>query len=291
MSTVPTWDTCQSPASRRGTQGSTIEPVIFITELFCRDASVDQSDDGGFNIMKKFAFALAMVGLVATPASATGSSHSNHSGHRDSDDRSREGQHHHGDGGHHDDDNHHGGGGHHDDDNHHGGGYGQGRSGGNGYGYGYGGSVGNISSSTSNSNNANNSSQNVANVSVTGATNNYHQRRIPVASAYSAPLTSGIDTCLGSATGAVQTGLFGLSLGKTNHDKTCERIKLARELNGIGFLVEGCEVLRQDPRIAAAFAATGRTCAAQLIVPSTYYPPIIHPPVRQTSRNRRGERG
>ena len=270
--------------------------------------------------MKNYAFALALVGFLTSPGLATGSSHGGHSegrghavggkgnshhgedgnhrdGSRDKDGHGRHGGDDNGDGHHKGDGD--GGGGHHgggDGHGHHPGpGGGQGGSGGNGYGYGgsggngygYGGSVGNVSSSSS----ASNSSQNVANVSVTGGSSYYRERRIPVASAYSAPLTSGIDTCLGSTSGGVQTGIVGISLGKTNHDKTCERIKLARELESIGFSVEGCELLRQDRRVAAAFAATGRTCAAQMVVPSPYYPPPVYPPSPRTRRHSKGERG
>jgi hypothetical protein len=62
-------------------------------------------------------------------------------------------------------------------------------------------------------------------------------------------------------------------------------------LESIGFSVEGCELLRQDRRVAAAFAATGRTCAAQMVVPSPYYPPAVYPPSRRARRHSKGERG
>ena len=162
-------------------------------------------------------------------------------------------------------------------------------------------SVGNVSSSTANSNNANNSSrndsQNAASNSVTvrGDTITYEARRIPVASAYASPLTSGFDTCSGSTTGAVQTGIFGISLGSTHHDKVCETLKLSRELKGQGYGLEACQLMiNEDRRVAAAFHSTGRTCAAtvpidQVVQPLQPIQPVqSYPPLPVASHGERG---
>lgn len=132
----------------------------------------------------------------------------------------------------------------------------------------------------------NNSSQggSVGNTSSNSATNvtveGDNQRRIPVSTAYAAPLVSGLDTCLGSTSGGAQTSVFGFTLGGTKRDQNCERIKLSRELSANGYKQESCELLRQDPRVAAAFAVTGRSCvsgATYIVPPTLPEAPVITP--------------
>lgn len=117
--------------------------------------------------------------------------------------------------------------------------------------------IGDTSLSNSNdmSNNSNNSSQNNTNVNI-----QQNQRRIPVSTAYAAPLTASLDTCLGSATAGAQTGIFGLSLGGTKRDKNCELIKLAREAGQMGMADVQCQLLSTDERFAEALRRAGRTC-------------------------------
>lgn len=138
-----------------------------------------------------------------------------------------------------------------------------------------------------NSNNANLQSS----VTVEGSSfiHNERHRRIPVNTAYAAPLTSGIDTCLGSASGGVQTGIVGLSLGGTRRDRICEQIKLSRELHAMGMREAAVQLLCIDPRVRSAMLYAGTPCGAV-----TYAPPMpayYAPPARQRPYRRPAERG
>ena len=164
-------------------------------------------------------------------------------------------------------------------------------------------SIGNVSTgpstataSNSNSNNANNSSNLSSNVTVEG--DRYieaRNRRIPVNTAYAAPLTSGIDTCLGSASAGVQTGILGVSLGGTKRDQICETIKLARELHHMGMHEGAVQMLCIDERVRIAMRNAGTPCEAVTYAPP---PPMAYdeppPPVQYAPpppKRRRGERG
>ncbi len=162
-------------------------------------------------------------------------------------------------------------------------------------------SIGNVSTgpstataSNSNSNNADNSSNLSSSVRVEGDT--YIQarnRRIPVSTAYAAPLTSGIDTCLGSASAGVQTGILGVSLGGTKRDRICETIKLSRELHHMGMREGAVQLLCIDERVRIAMRNAGTPCEAVTYEPPMAYdeppPPIEYAP--PPPRRRRGERG
>jgi hypothetical protein len=163
-------------------------------------------------------------------------------------------------------------------------------------------SIGNVSTgpstataSNSNTNNANNSSNLSSNVRVEGDTyTQARNRRIPVSTAYAAPLTSGIDTCLGSASAGVQTGILGVSLGGTKRDRICETIKLSRELHHMGMREGAVQLLCIDERVRIAMANAGTPCEAVTYAP----PPMAYdeppPPVEYLPpppRPRRGERG
>jgi hypothetical protein len=149
--------------------------------------------------------------------------------------------------------------------------------------------------SNSNSNNADNSANLSSNVRVEGDT--YIQarnRRIPVSTAYAAPLTSGIDTCLGSASAGVQTGILGVSLGGTKRDRICETIKLSRELHHMGMREGAVQLLCNDPRVRIAMRNAGTPCEAVTYAP----PPMVYdePPPRFVPAppprvRKRGERG
>lgn len=93
---------------------------------------------------------------------------------------------------------------------------------------------------------------------------NYEARRIPVTSAYAASLTSGYDTCLGSASGGLQTGVVGFSAGKTTIDKNCVMIKQVQLLTQMGFVSAACFRARsgkEGAEIDAAMAKAGIDCA------------------------------
>lgn len=164
-------------------------------------------------------------------------------------------------------------------------------------------SIGNVSTgpstataSNSNTNNANNSSNLSSNVSVEGDTYIHREarnRRIPVSTAYAAPLTSGIDTCLGSASAGVQTGILGVSLGGTKRDRICETIKLSRELHHMGMREGAVQLLCNDERVRVAMRNAGTPCEAVTYEPPMAYdappPPIEYAP--PPPKPRRGERG
>ena len=54
------------------------------------------------------------------------------------------------------------------------------------------------------------------------------------------------DVCAVAASGAVQTQIFGISMGGTSVDYNCERIKLSRSLYDMGMKVAAVSVMCQD---------------------------------------------
>lgn len=156
---------------------------------------------------------------------------------------------------------------------------------------------GTATASNSNSNNANNSSNLSSNVTVEGDTYIHREarnRRIPVSTAYAAPLTSGIDTCLGSASAGVQTGILGVSLGGTKRDRICETIKLSRELHHMGMREGAVQLLCNDERVRIAMRNAGTPCEAVTYEPPPPIydepppPPEYAPPPRYRKRGERG---
>jgi len=121
-----------------------------------------------------------------------------------------------------------------------------------------GGSVGDTSQNNTNtiSNGSNNSSQ----TSLSTSISYNHVTKIPVSTAYAAPLVASIDTCYGSFSGGVQTKVLGISFGGTKKDGTCELIKLSREAGLMGMADVQCELLAQDERFAKALELANRSC-------------------------------
>jgi hypothetical protein len=68
------------------------------------------------------------------------------------------------------------------------------------------------------------------------------------------------DVCQTGTSGAVQTGLFGVSGGTTTRDLNCERIKLARAVYGMGLKVAGISLLCQEVRVWNALWMAGTPC-------------------------------
>ena len=68
------------------------------------------------------------------------------------------------------------------------------------------------------------------------------------------------DICQVGTSGAVQTGLFGLSGGVTSRDENCERIKLARSVYGMGLKVAGISILCQEVRVFDGLWMAGTPC-------------------------------
>lgn len=123
------------------------------------------------------------------------------------------------------------------------------------------------------------STGNTTAVTVEGDKVTYQQRRIPVATAYAPFATSGADTCTIGTSAGVQSSVFGVSFGSGRHDKVCESLKLSRELKAQGYGLEACTLLvNEDRRVAAAFRASGRTCAATVAVTEVVQPqPYVAP--------------
>ena len=68
------------------------------------------------------------------------------------------------------------------------------------------------------------------------------------------------DVCQTGVSGAVQTGIFGVSGGTTTRDMNCERIKLARAVYGMGLKVAGIRLLCQEVRVWDALWMAGTPC-------------------------------
>jgi len=68
------------------------------------------------------------------------------------------------------------------------------------------------------------------------------------------------DVCAVGASAAVQTQIFGISMGGTFRDLNCERIKLSKNLFDMGMKVAAVATLCQDERVFAAMMAAGTPC-------------------------------
>lgn len=68
------------------------------------------------------------------------------------------------------------------------------------------------------------------------------------------------DVCAVAASGAVQTQIFGISMGGTTVDYNCERLKLARGLYDMGMKVAAVSALCQDRRVFDAMVNAGTPC-------------------------------
>jgi hypothetical protein len=68
------------------------------------------------------------------------------------------------------------------------------------------------------------------------------------------------DVCAVAASGAMQTQIFGISMGGTMRDMNCERIKLSKNLFDMGMKVAAVATLCQDERVFAAMMAAGTPC-------------------------------
>ena len=68
------------------------------------------------------------------------------------------------------------------------------------------------------------------------------------------------DVCVTAASGAVQTQILGLSMGTTERDYNCERLKLSRSLYDMGMKVAAVSVMCQDRRVFDSMLAAGTPC-------------------------------
>jgi hypothetical protein len=114
------------------------------------------------------------------------------------------------------------------------------------------------------------------NTQTTVSINQAAQARNPASTAYAAPLTAGVDTCMGSTSVGGQGITFGFSAASTWTDRNCVRLKNSRELNAMGMTQVACELLAEDKDVAEAMRKAGGSCvpvkaviAAALVVPVT----------------------
>ncbi len=68
------------------------------------------------------------------------------------------------------------------------------------------------------------------------------------------------DICVTAASGAVQTQILGVSMGITERDYNCERLKLSRSLYDMGMKVAAVSVMCQDRRVFDSMMAAGTPC-------------------------------
>jgi hypothetical protein len=68
------------------------------------------------------------------------------------------------------------------------------------------------------------------------------------------------DVCAVAASGAVQTQIFGISMGGTTTDYNCERLKLSKTLFDMGMKVAAVATMCQDRRVWDAMMDAGTPC-------------------------------
>jgi hypothetical protein len=106
-----------------------------------------------------------------------------------------------------------------------------------------------------------NSNTSNTNVTVEGDKVTYEaQKRDPVSTAYSAPLTTSNGTCMGSTSAGAQGVGFGVSFGSTWTDTSCDLRYDAEALRAAGLHAAARERLCQKPEIAKAMEAAGTPC-------------------------------
>lgn len=83
----------------------------------------------------------------------------------------------------------------------------------------------------------------------------------PPPSAIAPAITSiNSDLCIVGASGAVQTQIFGISVGSTTVDLNCERLKLSKTLYDMGMKVAAVATMCQDRRVWDAMISAGTPC-------------------------------
>lgn len=88
---------------------------------------------------------------------------------------------------------------------------------------------------------------------------NYKGQPPPSAIAPSLPSFSQ-DLCVVSISGAVSSTVIGLSAGGYYVDPTCERIKLAKQLEALNLKVSAVSLLCEDERVWTAMEKSGTPC-------------------------------
>ena len=111
---------------------------------------------------------------------------------------------------------------------------------------------------TNTNTNINHSTGDVTNRNITDSTQTI--KSPPPTAVAPAVTTINNDVCAVVASGAVQTQIFGFSMGGTMRDMNCERIKLSKNLYDMGMKVAAVATLCQDERVFAAMLAAGTPC-------------------------------
>jgi hypothetical protein len=111
---------------------------------------------------------------------------------------------------------------------------------------------------TNTNNNINHSTGDVTNRNISDSTQTI--KSPPPTAVAPAVTTINNDVCAVVASGAVQTQIFGFSMGGTMRDMNCERIKLSKNLFDMGMKVAAVATLCQDERVFAAMMAAGTPC-------------------------------
>ena len=68
------------------------------------------------------------------------------------------------------------------------------------------------------------------------------------------------DVCTSAVSGAVQTQILGISIGKSVNDKNCEMLKLSKTLYDMGMKVAAVSLMCQDDRVFNAMKMAGTPC-------------------------------
>jgi hypothetical protein len=111
--------------------------------------------------------------------------------------------------------------------------------------------------------NSSTSTQDVNSVNVNKNDSTITQKIIqPPPTAIAPPMMSGgnADLCTTGASAAVQTQIFGLSMGGTTRDLNCERLKLSKTLFDMGMKVAAVATMCQDRRVFDAMLQAGTPC-------------------------------
>jgi hypothetical protein len=127
-----------------------------------------------------------------------------------------------------------------------------------------------VTQSTNNNTNTSTSTSTNTNTNINHTTGEMTNRNItesrqtlkqpPPTAVAPAVTTINNDVCAVVASGAVQTQIFGISMGGTMRDMNCERIKLSKNLFDMGMKVAAVATLCQDERVFAAMMAAGTPC-------------------------------
>lgn len=126
----------------------------------------------------------------------------------------------------------------------------------------------NINTSVNTNNNVSSSTnvnQNIQSGSMTNLNKNdstITQRSIQTPPTAIAPamMSMGTDLCVTGVSGAAQTQILGISLGGTQRDYNCERLKLSKTLFDMGMKVAAVATMCQDRRVFDAMLQAGTPC-------------------------------